>query len=243
MLLRLRTTASCLWLYVAPRSTLTGCRYRVELFIDPWFPKVPTAPGFPLQSCRVTTASEAILRGTGCALPARPPSRSCTDFHWVTGHQDISCLAPFPCRPTCIASLGLARNVRLGRRRELHPPAPIAAVPALLEAYGYSDCSTPDWRSGICRGGAPACPFGRVCLQFGSLHYASLAKRHSADCHACESPKPSPGCLPLQTRLSCFRIAPFSRALHGTSICAASRHHITPHSFTHFAYTESSQPF
>lgn len=76
MLHRLRTTAPCPWLHVAPHSTLEGRRYRVELSIDPRFPKVPAAPGFPLQPSHVTVRSEAILCGTGCALTIRPRSRT-----------------------------------------------------------------------------------------------------------------------------------------------------------------------
>lgn len=65
--------------------------------------------------------------------------------------------------------LSAGKPTGLGRRRELHPPAPFAAAPALLEACSYSVCSVPGWRPETCRDGVPACPFGRVCLQFGGL--------------------------------------------------------------------------
>lgn len=78
---RRRTMASCLWLHVAPHSTLEGCRYRFELSTDPWFPKVPTRPGFPSASCTVTGTSKAILCGRRYALSTRPAGQSCTDFH------------------------------------------------------------------------------------------------------------------------------------------------------------------
>lgn len=90
----------------------------------------------------------------------------------------------------------------LGRRGESHPPAPFAAAPALLEACGYSVCSAPGWRPGTCRGGAPTCPFGRVCLQLAAC---SLSP-HARACRPTEqtavlarSPRPSPRFLPLQT--------------------------------------------
>ena len=87
---RLRTTASRLWLHVAPHSTLAGCRYRFELSIDPRFPEVPAFPGFPSTPCTVTSASEAILCGRRYALSIRPAGRSCPTFtiNQVTG--------PFP---------------------------------------------------------------------------------------------------------------------------------------------------
>ncbi len=84
-----------------------------------------------------------------------------------------------------------------GRRREFHPPAPIAAAPALLEACSYSVCSIPDWRSGVFRGGAPACPFGRVCLQLAACSVRPpRLKAHRASCRACKSPRFSPSPFP-----------------------------------------------
>ena len=76
LLHRLRTTASCLWLHVAPHSTLPGCRYRFKLSIDPRFPEVPASPGFPSTPCTVTSASEAILCGKRYALSIRPTGRT-----------------------------------------------------------------------------------------------------------------------------------------------------------------------
>ncbi|TWI47353.1 hypothetical protein IP92_02412 [Pseudoduganella flava] len=158
---RLRTTAQCLWPYVAPQRTLSGRGYRFELSISPGFLQVLAAPGFPLQPCRVTTASEAILCGMRYALSIRPTGRAFTDFRTQPGHRDISFPAPFHGRPTSAGE----SPAGLGRKRELHPPAPIAAAPAPLRARGYSVCLVPGWRPGTCRGGAPTCPFGRVCLQ------------------------------------------------------------------------------
>lgn len=49
---------------------------------------------------------------------------------------------------------------------------------------------------GVRRVGDPSRVFRHVCvLQFGGLHYAPSMKAHSAGRRACESPKPSPGCL------------------------------------------------
>jgi len=117
-------------------APIEGRRYTLKLSRDPWFPKVPTAPGFPLQPSYIAIRSSAYVCGTGYALAAHPPNRPFTDFHQITGHQAIACLEPFPCRPT--SPWHYAGG--LGRRRELHPSAPIAAAPALLEACGYSVC-------------------------------------------------------------------------------------------------------
>ena len=143
-------------------APIEGRRYTLKLSRDPWFPKVPTAPGFPLRPSYIAVRSSAYVCGTGYALAAHPPNRPFTDFHQITGHQAIACLEPFPCRPTSPWQYAGG----LGRRRELHPSAPIAAAPALLEACGYSVCLASGWRPDACRGGAPACPFGQyVCLQ------------------------------------------------------------------------------
>lgn len=80
LLHRLRTTAQCLWPYVAPFGTLRGCRYRFELSIDPRFLEVPALPGFPSAPCTVTSASEAILNGKRYALSKRPTGRPCPTF-------------------------------------------------------------------------------------------------------------------------------------------------------------------
>ena len=45
----------------------------------------------------------------------------------------------------------------LGRRWELHPPAPVVAQRARLEALRFSVCSIPGWRPGLCWIGDPAC--------------------------------------------------------------------------------------
>ncbi len=156
---RLRTTAQCLWPYVAPQRTLSGRGYRFELSISPGFRQVLAAPGFPLQPCRVATASEAILCGMRYALSIRPTGRAFTDFRTQPGHRDISFPAPFHGRPT---SAGKS-PAGLGRRRELHPPAPIAAAPAPLRARGYSVCLVPGWRPWNLSGWRPDVPF-RACV-------------------------------------------------------------------------------
>lgn len=149
-------------------------RYRVELSIDPWFPKVPAAPGFPLQPSHVAVRSEAILCGTGCALAIRPQSR--TGYRLSLDNRSLGHFLPgaVSVSPNLIQLRWL---YGLGRRRELHPPAPFAAAPALLEACGYSVCLVPGWRPETCRDGVPACPFERVCLQFGGLLAEPSASR------------------------------------------------------------------
>jgi hypothetical protein len=106
MLHRLRTTAQCLWLYVAPHSTLVGAVTGLSYPSTPDFSRCQLRQVSPLQFSYVAIRSDAIQCGTGHALPIRPPSRSCTDFRMVTGQQAISCLPPFPCRPTSYNSIG-----------------------------------------------------------------------------------------------------------------------------------------
>ena len=58
-----------------------GCRYTFELSIDPRFPEVPPAPGFPLLACRVSTTSKAYVSGTRHPLAVGPEDGSLTRFH------------------------------------------------------------------------------------------------------------------------------------------------------------------
>lgn len=161
---RLRTTAQCLWLFGTPQRPLHRGGYRFELSIDPAFPQVPVSPAFALIPSRLMTRSKAILCGTGCALPIRPPGRTATDFHMQPGHTGISSSAPFHGRPTCpVASphRGMGRlGFGLGRRGELHPPAPSVAQRARLEALRFSICLLQAWRACNCRVGDPTRPFG-----------------------------------------------------------------------------------
>jgi hypothetical protein len=71
---------------VALRNSTThppGRGYRFELSIDPRFPEVPISPAFALIPSHVAVRSKAILRGTGCALPIRPPGRSVRLSHAI----------------------------------------------------------------------------------------------------------------------------------------------------------------
>ena len=162
---------------VSPHSTLSGCRYRVELSIDPGFLQVPVSPAFALIPSRVPRRSEAFLCGTRCALSIRPAAGLQPAF---TCNQVAK---PFPAwRRFMVAQLlftllpvlaghhfAIERDVRLGRRGELHPPAPSVAAPARLEACGFSVCLVQDlailylsvWRTDV--------PFGSV-FAVGGLH-------------------------------------------------------------------------
>jgi len=66
-------------------------------------------------------------------------------------------------------SCGVEPQDGLGRRWELHSPAPFATAPALLEARGYSVCLWCELATRITSGVAPRLAFRRVWLQFGDL--------------------------------------------------------------------------
>jgi hypothetical protein len=110
-----------------------------------------------------------------------PPGSALSDFHSQPGHTGISSDAPFHGRPTSVSLCPGSRwslvaasgDVRLGRRGELHPPAPSVAAPALLEACGFSVCSVEDWRSSTCWVGNPARPVGQCVFAVGGLPGAS----------------------------------------------------------------------
>lgn len=82
-----------------PDSDLVGRRYTVELSIDPRFPEVPGAPGFPLHPCGVSAASEALVSGTRHTVAYVPRAGLDTRFRLTAGTHAISCVRPFPCRP------------------------------------------------------------------------------------------------------------------------------------------------
>ena len=178
MLHRRRTMASCRWLCIAPQRTLAGCGYRVELSIDPRFPEVPVSPAFALIPSRLTTRSKAFLCGRRCALSIRPTGGTFYPLSLATrspSHFLLGAVSWSPnfSIPYCPLSIGhhfaIARDVRLGRRGELHPPAPSVAAPARLEACGFSVCLAQDlailylsvWRTDV--------PFGSV-FAVGVLH-------------------------------------------------------------------------
>ena len=155
----------------------------------------PEAPGFP--RCRPRQVSPC---GPRASLHAHQPTcavrvallryapRVGLSYRLSPGNR-----SPGHCLPDAVSvspNLVPAQPVGLGRREEFHPPAPFAAAPALLEACGYSVCSAPGWRPGACRGGAPACPFGRVCLQLAICSLPPLLcplEEHRADRRACEA--------------------------------------------------------
>jgi len=126
----------------------------------------------------------------------------------------------------------------------LHPPAPFAAAPALLEACGYSICLVLGWQPRTFRGGAPACPFGRVCLQLAACPVNPLVhlRRFTGQVAVlASSTRLSPSFLAMQTCLSYSCIEQFLRALHGTSLCAALQRRITQQPRSFFLYLSVSQ--
>ena len=168
----------------------SGGGYRVELSIDPGFLQVPVSPAFALIPSRLTTRSKAFLCGRRCALSIRPTggtfyplSRATrSPSHFLLGAVSWS---PNFSIPYCPLSIGhhfaIGRDVRLGRRGELHPPAPSVAAPALLEACGFSVCLAQDlaiprlsvWRTDV--------PFGSVCLQLAVCPKRPCGKALGAD--------------------------------------------------------------
>lgn len=128
-----------------------------------------STPGFPRCRLRqVSPCSPHALRRAqkpSCAavvapLSVRPHGGSCTRFH---RDQVDEALPPHRRFHVAQHRGRLRRPARSGRRRGLHPPAPFAAAPALLEARGFSVCSARSWRLRACRGGAPACSLELVC--------------------------------------------------------------------------------
>lgn len=133
---------------------LSGRRYTFKLSRDPQFPEVPAAPGFPSQPSCITTRSSAIVCGTGNALTIRPLSRP--DYRLSLDNRSLGHFLPSAVSASPNALCHVAGD-RLGRKKESHLLAPIAAAPALLEACGYSACSIPSWRLGIYRDGSSVC--------------------------------------------------------------------------------------
>ena len=151
----------------------SGGGYRVELSIDPRFPEVPVSPAFALIPSRLTTRSKAFLCGRRCALSIRPTGGTFyplslatrSPSHFLLGAVSWSPNVQFPVAPalaglTCGSRVGV---VRLGRRGELHPPAPSVAQRAPLRALRFSVCLVEDWRSSTCRFGEPTC-LSAVCV-------------------------------------------------------------------------------
>ena len=156
----------------------SGCGYTLELSRGPRFPEVPTAPGFPLQPSCITACSSADVCGRRCALSTRPAGGTGPTFTYnqVTRASPLVrrfmvAQRQFPCCPGSRWSLVAASgDVRLGRRGELHPPAPSVAQRAPLRALRFSVCSVEDWRSSTCRVGNPARPFSQCVFAVGGLH-------------------------------------------------------------------------
>ena len=128
-----------------PDSILFGCRYWLELCIDPLgLPRlVPAAPDFSSQPhssfllCMKPTSRVQVA-------PSRaPPGGELLSVSSAAGirrfpHQHLGA-GNFPLWPVS-ASPNLALR-RIGSNGALQPRAPFAAVRAPLRAYGYSACS------------------------------------------------------------------------------------------------------
>ena len=104
MLHRLRTTASRLWLCIAPQRTLEGAVTRLS------YPETPGFPGCQLRQVSPCSPHASLhAHQPSCAarvtLFRNVPRVGLSDFHSQPGHQAISCLAPFHGRPTCVVLL------------------------------------------------------------------------------------------------------------------------------------------
>ena len=98
----------------------------------------------------------------------------------------------------------------LGRRRGLHPPAPVVAQRARLEALRFSVCSIPGWRPGLCWIGDPAC-LSAVWFAGGGLPSGSgrvlmmVSARPRGQAAGCARGGLSPRRCPAANRLSLLR--------------------------------------
>ena len=167
---RLRTTASCLWLHVAPHSTLrvnegavTGLSYPST----PGFPRCQRFQVSPPRPAAVASASEAILCGRRYALSIRPAGRPCPTFtitrspsHFLLGAVSRS---PNFARNVCraIRLIGSKRRVSLpSALRSRTSPIRGMRLQRLLVTELACSCH--------CRAGTPAA-FRPCVLQFGDL--------------------------------------------------------------------------
>lgn len=125
---------------------LRRCRYTFELSNDPWFPKVPTAPGFPLQPCVISDASVAIVCGkrlpllVAAAGGTKYPLSGCDRYplHFLKG--PVSASPNHRSRPASTA-LGL------GRRRALQLASAQRSRASLIRGtrlHGIIPCA---WRA------------------------------------------------------------------------------------------------
>lgn len=158
MLHRLRTTAQCLWLYVAPHSTLNrGAVTRLSYPETPSFLRCqlfqvsPHSPRALLHAHQPSCAALVALLRHAPRVGLHPLSLDNRSL----GHFLPSAVSASP------NALCHVVGNRLGRKKESHLLAPIAAAPALLEACSYSVCSIPGWRPGIYRDGSSVCLFRR----------------------------------------------------------------------------------
>lgn len=101
-----------------------GCTLWLELYNDPTrLPRsVPSAPGFPLHSCRITTASVAHHRGDRPTLPSRP----LWGFTPLRLKQGLAWLPRLPFRRRPIPSFSVSKEqTGRGREEESHLLAPL----------------------------------------------------------------------------------------------------------------------
>ena len=199
----------------------------------------PSTPDF--SGCQLRQVSPCSPRTLPCAQKPSSAARVAlfryaprvglsSDFRWITGHRGIASPAPFPRRRFRVAQHAAAG---LGRRMELHHPAPVVAQRARLEALRFSVCSRQDWRVlslpelaipaclSACGLQVAACPLASVCVEL---------ERDKAGRRVCVRLRSRAGLAHLRGLSSSlyWQIAPRSAKQNlGTSIRVASPHPIT----------------
>jgi len=141
---RLRTTASRLWLFGTPQRPLAGGGYRFELSIDPAFCAGAGIASFRLDTLAPHDALKSHPVWHGLRSSDTPPGSDCHRLSHATrssSHFLLDAVSRSPNMPCCTAPSSTERaTFGLGRRGELHPPAPSVAQRALLEALRFSVC-------------------------------------------------------------------------------------------------------
>jgi len=173
--------------------------YRLKLSRDPhisaWCQAVQVSPRAPAlflapqqPSCVASVRLSRYLPELGLAL--RLPNFALTrpTRHFLRAAVSL------------VAVFAASGDLRLGRRGELHPPAPIVAAPALLEACGFSVCLVEDWRSSTYRVGNPMRPFGQCACSWRSAFNARCPGTEGrSPQHACSQPT-----FVVRSSLSCL---------------------------------------
>lgn len=103
MLHRRRTTASCLWLYGTPHSTLVGAVTRLSYPETPGFPRCQLRQISPCSPHASLHAHQPSCAANVAPFRYAPLAGLSTRFHSQPGHQAISCQMPFHGRPTSLS--------------------------------------------------------------------------------------------------------------------------------------------